>query len=241
MQAITLDGVPGDPDNPHGTHIQFNAGDGALNVMEAGMPLGPAEYAHNNKLAFGGWQYTTTFDDILDVDLYGSPVQRVSRGAYAMLDKVLRYKPGTNDESIKGFFRIGQTEGDTTKFDLALSAGLVFSGIFPGREQDELGIGYAQERNGAKYRTASGNTVYAEKSVELGYCYHAMPGFVVQPFTQYLLDHSNDPVQNRAWLAGRAHGSCAVSHPRLMFGIRLSIFPKARFKHKYLIVFNILI
>ena len=114
LQAITLDGVPGDPNNPQGTHVQFNESDGALNVIEAGVPLGSPENAHNNKLAFGAWQYTTRFDDILDVDANGNPVQRISHGLYAMVEKVLKYQPDTNDAQIKSFFRIGRTEGDTT-------------------------------------------------------------------------------------------------------------------------------
>lgn len=202
LQAITLDGVPGDPNNPQGTHVQFNEGDGALNVIEGGIPLGPPEHAHNNKLAFGIWQYTTRFDDILDVDANGNSVQRTSHGAYAMLEKVLSYKQGSNDEHIKSFIRIGTTEGDTTQFDLALGAGLVFTGLFPGRERDEFGIAYAQERNSEKYRIKSGNMVHSEKSFELGYRYRALSGFTVQPFMQYLLDHSKDTTQNRTWWLG---------------------------------------
>jgi len=202
VQAITLDGVPGDPNNPQGTHIKFDAGDGALNVIEGGIPLSSPENAHNNKLAFGLWQYTTRFDDILDVDANGNPVQRVSHGAYAMVEKVLKYKSGSNDEQIRSFFRIGRTEGDTTQFDLALSAGLVFIGLVPGREQDELGIAYAQERNSDKYRAASGNTVHSEKSFELGYRYRAKPGFIVQPFVQYLQNHSEDMSQDNTWWLG---------------------------------------
>ncbi len=140
LQAVTLDGVPGDPNNPEVTHIKLNAGDGALNVIEGGIPLGSPENAHNNKLAFGVWQYTARFDDILDVDANGDPVQRACYGAYALLEKVLQYKHDSNDSQISGFFRIGQTEGDTTQFDLALSTGIVFTGLFAGRENDELGI-----------------------------------------------------------------------------------------------------
>ena len=202
LQAITLDGVPGDPNNPQGTHVQFNESDGALNVIEAGVPLGSPENAHNNKLAFGAWQYTTRFDDILDVDANGNPVQRISHGLYAMVEKVLKYQPDTNDAQIKSFFRLGRTEGDTTQFDLALSAGLVFTGLFPGREQDELGIAYAQERNGEKYRLATGNPVQFEKSFELGYRYHAIHGFIVQPFLQYLQNHSKDMSQDNTWWLG---------------------------------------
>lgn len=202
LQAVTLDGVPGDPNNPEGTFVKFNEGDGALNVIEAGIPLGLPENAHNNKLAFGVWQYTLRFDDILDVDANGNPVQRISHGVYAILEKVLKYKPGSNNEQIKSFLRIGQTEGDTTQFDLALSAGLIFTGVFTGREQDELGIAYAQERNSEKYRAASGNTVHAERSFELGYRYRAMPGLVIQPFVQYLQNHSADMSQDKTWWLG---------------------------------------
>ena len=81
-----------------------------------------------------------------------------------MVEKVLKYQTGTTDAQIKSFFRIGRTEGDATQFDLALSTGLVFTGLFAGREQDELGIAYAQERNGEKYRLATGNPVQFEKS-----------------------------------------------------------------------------
>ncbi len=202
VQAITLDGVPGDPNNPQGTYIKFDEGDGALNVIEAGIPLSSPENAHNNKLAFGVWQYTTRFDDTLELDAGGNPVQRISRGAYAMVEKVLQYKADSSDALLSSFFRIGQTEGDTTQFDLALSAGIVFTGLFPGREQDELGLAYAQERNSEKYRTASGNAVHAEKSFELGYRYRAMPGFIVQPFVQYLLNHSEDISKDKTWWLG---------------------------------------
>lgn len=202
LQAITLDGVPGDPNNPKCTCIKFDGGDGALNVIEGGIPLGPAANAHNNKLAFGIWQYTTRFDDILDTDAGGNPVQRVSHGAYAMVEKVLKYRAGSGSESISGFFRIGQTEGDTTQFDLALSAGLVFKGAIPGRAQDELGIAYAQEHNGEKYRISSGNTVHFEKSYELSYRYRARAGLVIQPIIQYLQNHSEDTSQDRTWWLG---------------------------------------
>ncbi len=42
----------------------------------------------------------------------------------------------------------------------------------------------------------------AEKSFELGYRYHAMPGFIVQPFVQYLLNHSEDMTKDKTWWLG---------------------------------------
>jgi porin len=204
LQAVILDGVPGDPNNLHGTHVQFNKGDGALDVLEGAIPLSEAENAHNNKLALGVWQYTARFDDWVDKDINGVPVKSRSYGYYAVIDKVLLYKPGGNDESINGFVRAGKTNADAepSEFDMAWSAGLVFTGLFDGHEQDQLGIAYAQEQNGEKYRAASGSTVANEKSFELTYRYQAIPGLVLQPIVQYLLNHSNDPAQNKSWWLG---------------------------------------
>ncbi len=198
LQAVTLDGVPGDPNNHQGTHVQFNKGDGALNVIEGAIPLSSAENAHDNKLALGVWRYTARFDDIDP----GDPIKRISRGYYAMAEKVLRYKSGSNEGSINSFIRAGKTDGDTAQFDMSWSAGLVFSGLFAGRDQDQLGVAFAQERNGAKYLTASGSTVPNEKSFELTYRYQEMPGLVLQPTVQYLLNHSSDPAQDKSWWLG---------------------------------------
>lgn len=203
LQAVTLDGVAGDPNNHQGTHVQFNKGDGALNVIEAAMPLSVAENAHDNKLALGVWRYTARFGDLLD-----PTVKRISHGYYAMIEKVLRYQPGSSEGNIGSFVRAGKTEGDTTQFDMSWSAGLVFSGLFAGREQDQLGVAFAQERNGVKYRAASGNPTMYEKSIELTYRYQAIPGLVLQPIVQYLLNHSNDPAQDKTlWLGMRVEAS----------------------------------
>jgi len=119
-----------------------------------------------------------------------------------MLEKVLRYKPGSNEESINGFVRAGKADGDTFQFDMSWSTGLVFSGLFAGRDRDQLGIAYAQERNGEKWRVYSGNPVVFEKSLELSYRYRAMPGLVLQPEVQYLINHSSDPAQDKNWWLG---------------------------------------
>lgn len=197
LQAVVLDGVPGDPGNSHGTHVQFNRGDGALDVMEAAMPLGTAKDAHDNKLALGTWRYTARFDDLLDLS-----VKRVSRGSYALMERTLRYRPDSNEEVINGFIRAGQTDGDTTQFDLSWSTGLVFSGMFAGRDTDKLGIAYAEERNGEKWRIYSGNPVAFEKSMELSYRRRLMPGLELQPVAQYLIRHSSDPAQDKSWWLG---------------------------------------
>jgi porin len=204
LQAVTLDGVPGDPNNHQGTHVQFNKGDGVLHVVEAGIPLSVAENAHDNKLAGGVWRYTARFDDLLN-----PASKRISYGYYGMIEKVLRYKTGSNEASINSFVRAGKKDGNTSQFDKSWSAGLVFSGLFAGHDQDQLGFAMAEEHNAAKYRAVPGNSqVVYERSLELTYRYQAMPGLVLQPMAQYLLNHSNDPAQDKTlWLGMRIEAS----------------------------------
>jgi len=198
LQTATMDGVSGDPNNYQGTHVQFNKGDGALNVIEAGMPLGVAERLHDSKLSLGVWRYTARFDDLLD-----PTVKRISRGYYAMVEKGLHYQPDSNEACINGFVRAGKNDGDTSQFEMSWSAGLVFSSLISGRDQDQLGFAFAQQRNGEKYRATPGNAqVVNENSLEMTYRYHAMQGLVLQPMVQYLLNHSSDPTQDKNWWLG---------------------------------------
>ncbi len=197
LQWVVLDGVPGDPNNHHGTHVQFNKGDGALNVVEGAVPLSGPENSHANKFALGVWRYTARFEDLLD-----PAVMRISRGYYVMMEKVLRYQPSGTEESISGFVRAGKTDGDTTQFDMSWSAGLLFSGPFEGHEEDQLGVAYALEHNADKYRIATGIPTVSERSVELTYRYLAMPGLALQPMAQYLIDHPTDPNQDNKWWLG---------------------------------------
>lgn len=194
IQAVTLDGVPGDPDNPHGTHVQFNKGDGALNVVEGGLPL--CTDAHHNKLALGTWRYTVRVDDLLD-----PLVKRISHGYYVLLEKVLRDRKGGNEPGISGFVRAGKADGDTAQFDETWSTGLVVSGLF-GRGQDQSGVAYAQERNGEKWRIYSGNPTVFDRSLEFTYRYQIKPGMVLQPTVQYLVNQSSNPARGDNWWLG---------------------------------------
>ena len=202
IQAVTLDAVPGDLNNAHGTHVQFNKGEGALNVVEGEIPLGKSDDLHDNKITLGVWRYTARFDDVLDQDSSGNPLQRISHGVYSTVEKVFMHNPATHEESLRGFVRVGKTEGDTSQFDMSWSTGLVFEGLLAGRDEDVFGVAFAQERNSVKWRAATGNPTAYEKSFEAGYRYFVTTNIVLQPFAQYLLDHSNNPNQNKTWWLG---------------------------------------
>jgi porin len=198
FQAAVLDGVPGDPDNPHGTHIQFAKGDGTLTVTELGYHLGTGE-TPEGKVALGMWRYSAKFDDLLDVDTAGNPVRRHSYGMYVLGEHTL-WRSGERD--LRGFVRAGQDDGDTTQFVRAWSAGLVWRGIIAGRADDMIGIGIFQEDNARKYRIASGNPAPYERGLEIDYRRQVTPWLVVQPFAQHVINHGSTPTEDRTWWTG---------------------------------------
>ncbi len=198
VQAAVLDGVPGDPDNPNGTHIQFNDGDGALQIMETAWLPGTGE-SRLGKLALGLWRYTRRFDDLVDLDAGGNPVQRHSQGFYLIGES--RLAKNARGETW-GFLRWGRNDGDTTQFESAWSGGLVWTGLISGRPEDQFGLTVSQENNGAKWLSASGNPVRKEQALEIAYRGAVNDWLTLQPFVQYLIDHGNDPTQNRSWWLG---------------------------------------
>lgn len=198
LLAAVMDGVPGDPDNPHGTHIKFDKGDGTLQAAELGYHLG-SDKRPEGKLALGAWRYTATFDDLLDVDAAGNPVKRHSYGAYVVGERVL-WRRG--DKDLQGFLRAGRNDGNTAQFVWAWSTGLVWRGLIPGRPDDLLGIGFSEEENAWKYRAASGNGERYERAAEFTYRRQVTPWLAVQPFAQYLINHGSIPAEDRTWWTG---------------------------------------
>ena len=198
LQAAVLDAVPGDPANPKGTHIQFNKGDGTLQILEADWFPGSLEDP-DGKLGLGLWRYSQRFDDVLDVDAQGDPVQQRSQGYYLIGE--YRLARGTHGDT-RGFLRWGRNDGNTIQFVSAWSAGLVWSGLGPGRPEDQFGITLSRENNSRKWRTAENNPVHHEQGLEVAYRGAFNSWLTLQPFAQYLMNHGNDPDQNSSWWWG---------------------------------------
>lgn len=201
VQAAAFDGVPGDPDNPRGTHVRFRAGDGALLIVEAGRSL--ADEGLPGKLALGAWRYTVRADDVLDTDAQGNPVKRRDAGAYMLFDyPVVRW------DEVRGvnvFGRGGIANADVNQFRRAANFGVTVRGPVASRPRDAFGIGVAAERNGAKFRQAmrlAGRPApSSELSVEVIYRAVLAEWLAVQPSVQFLRNHG-DPALASASVIG---------------------------------------
>lgn len=210
MGAV-LDGIPGDPANPQGTHIRFQQGDGAMQIAEFGYrpPTGAggtsqAEPAERfGKFAVGAWRYTARVNDLVDVDAAGNPVPRRSSGWYALAEHTLwRWALG----NLAGFVRFGATDGDSTAIEKFYNVGVRVRGLIPGREDDVLGIAHTHAGIGEKFRTSQAANgiaaTSAESATEITYRAQVAKWLTVQPLIQHYRNPGADSAVRNATVVG---------------------------------------
>jgi porin len=205
-QLAILDGVAGDPDSPRGTQIRLSGDDGLLILGEAGFQQG-ADEGRFLRAALGAWHYTTDFDDLLKTDAQGDPRRRQgTQGIYGLLEGSLFSEPGQLTQGLSGFLRLGMADEDVNQVRYYAGGGLVYTGLFPSRDEDVLGLGVSAAFNGDRFEAAqesAGAPVDShELAVELTYWVPVLPWFSVQFDAQYIKNPSTDPMLGNASLVG---------------------------------------
>jgi len=202
FQSAVLDGVPGDPNDPYGTHIIINSNDGFLLTGEAGFVKDEDNLSDNHEKFFlGGWYYTSKFEKLLNTDASGHPVyQQGNYGIYLSGEKFLWSEAENPDEGLSAFFRIGISSKEVNTVDGYLGLGMNYIGLIPGREKDELGLAVGAAHNSSKYiakaKPDNINLDKYETTIELTYLLHLNNWIKLQPDLQYIFNpahsHSND-------------------------------------------------
>jgi porin len=185
MLAV-LDGVPGHPDRSTGTHIRLDSDDGVLSVMEMGWLPDDASGVYS-KMALGLWGYSKEFDEILNPGELSS-----SRGGYVLAERQLTQESSDPSQGLAVFGRYGVAGSEVNQLGSYLGLGVVYTGLFEGREGDQLGLAIAKANNGDEYRMAeqlAGTPVDdAETNVELTYSAQVNSWLRVQPDIQYVIN-----------------------------------------------------
>lgn len=87
-----------------------------------------------------------------------------------------------------------------------MGGGLVFTGLIPGRDKDQLGFAVAAALNGSRFKEAQRNSAMpvdgAEVTLELSYKSSILPQLTIHPDVQYVINPGTDPGVKNALVFG---------------------------------------
>lgn len=173
LLAAVYDGIPGDPDNPRGTHIQFNSGDGLFSALEWGWANDSQD-----KVALGVWQQTAEVENPVD----GQQTDDNS-GIYVIAEKNI------NDVAAI-FIQLGRADDEVNQLEYYGGTGITFSNFW--LDGDGLGLAVAHARNGDPYLMENSEAVRAETAWELTYFVPVIEHLSAQTSLYYVQNPSMD-------------------------------------------------
>ena len=212
LRGAVLDAVP--VERPAGWDV-FAKGDGLFIVSEAALLYRPSTAAgaqrlphrfmlgreaqlppYEAKLAVGVWHYAASFDDLVRTRADGAPVtHQGSSGAYVVGDAIV-YKSRLGRQ-LRLFGQVGLGDPRVNRFGRYTGGGADLAGLFPGRQQDEIGFGIAAAQNGSQFieqrRQAGQRVDRSEVTLELAYRSPLTAWLNVQPDLQVVVHPNTDP------------------------------------------------
>lgn len=143
FKFAVLDGVPSDPDNTIGTSLLIREKEGALLVSELifskfnGQSQSRFKRGLNTtspyRLVFGGWKYSKEREGWLGTS-------ESDHGVYSIFELSL-------GNGLSFYGRTGLTNRDINRYNGYFGGGITYSGLIKKRENDQIGIGFANAFN----------------------------------------------------------------------------------------------
>lgn len=230
LLAAAFNGDPagpgtGDPQRRDPSGTAFRLSDGVMGVFEAQYAVNQSKDAPGLPATYklGVWYNSQRFADqhfdkagLSLADPRSSGEARLHNGdwsVYAVADRMLWRRPGTDDQGLSIFARIMVAPPDRNLTDLYADGGVSFKGPFEGRGDDQVGLAVAYNRISADasrldadlQRSLPGRPVRDQESVvELTYAAQITPWWQLQPDWQYIVHPGGhaplptDPTQSRA-------------------------------------------
>lgn len=187
----TFDSAEGDPRrNRHGIRWRLNSDQGAFAIAETGWSINQGTNASGlpGTYKLGAWLHTADFADLRD----SARSHSGNHGFYVAADQMLWRENDADDAQGLGlFFRGGFSPEDRSAFEFTIDTGLHYRGLFPGRDDDALALGFAyvnvSEDQRSAERTAGASVLSDyELAVELTYQINVTPWLGIQPDVQWI-------------------------------------------------------
>ncbi len=212
LEGGFFDGAPGDPNDVSSMAIAIHANEGFLIVGEIGfLSKVSEEQDQTGKFALGAWGYTSQFEDLIALDDFGNPLQHGRNfGIYGLGEYTVFRESGDDEQGLEVFGRWGYANPDFNPVEHFFSVGMVYTGLFPHRDQDKIGLGMTAAIHGNPFRQAQSQEGFAttrtETNFELTYRAQLTPWLFVQPDLQLVLNPGINPEYSHALAGGvRVH------------------------------------
>lgn len=228
FQSAVFDG---DPDtqvhNDQGTRINLNKRDGLFSVYEFGCKLNQEKKSRGlpGTYKVGVWLHTDSFVDrqteVNGVSLANPASTGSARihsnnyGFYGVIDQMIFKEASKDEESDQGmsvFFRGVTAPNDRNLVSLQLMGGINYTGLIPGRDEDQIGLGVTHiemsdqiqqfDRDSNLFNSTSSPVREYETTLELTYRYCVSPWWNIQPDLQWVLNPGGSSAVGDAFVAG---------------------------------------
>lgn len=156
-----------------------------LFIGEVGFTWGGDESLAPGRLAVGGWHHNGTFDRL------DGGRERGAEGLYALIEHAIFRQDPTDSENtvgVQAFLGGGVTRGQVAGVTHHLAGGLTWTGPFPDREDDRLGLGVSWLR----FDRELGTDTRHECVIEALYALQVTPSITVQPGVQWFIRPGGD-------------------------------------------------
>jgi porin len=191
--------LSGDPQecDPHGVLFPFSGGTLWIGEVAYSANSGKGGAGLPGVYKLGGWYETGPFPAQFDPAVS----KRNNGGVYAVIDQAFWRRPGTEDQGLNFFVRMGGAPSDRNLISYYADAGIGFRAPFVSRPDDVVTLGAAFGNISADAaradRLAGPPTPVRdyEALIELSYKATVVPGWSVQPDLQYVI-HPGGNVQN---------------------------------------------
>lgn len=159
--------------NNHSTELPYDPG-GQLFITEEGWQS--IWHGHPYKLQLGRWTDTGTFERLAD-----STPQRRASGTYLVASAKLWQPAPSSERGLGMFLQFGTAPAALAAVQRHYGAGVVWTGLFASRPQDEIGLGVSY----AALAQPGGFPYSFEKEVEAYYQFKVLGGLTVQPNLEF--------------------------------------------------------
>ncbi len=181
IRAGLFDAVPGDPNHPEVfTDLDLHHRDGLEAIVEY------EQHFDYGLIKLGHWDYTVAGPR------WDGTGTGARQGVYGQL--VWRFLDEDADASqgLQGWVRVGAASAATQKLGRYTGAGLNYTGLFDGHDNDQVGISVMQARLGAPYRLSIAARRSTETTTELTYKAVLTGHLTIQPDVQYIRNPGGD-------------------------------------------------